>query len=514
MSHINKYEDFLISAFKKIRDKEGEKTIFKIINALYENFKKNEYEEKYTFKINKNRNLLCKKFLFQKILDQNLILIKKSIMIGRAKKEEKIIVPIPRNWACFLKGRKANISSYYYFFFLKELTFNTLRGVKEIFKLIKYKTNEEIFNSNYLLILSFPEKSLIQPKGGFTFINYLRKKSNNKIVNYQITNKKNSADFNLKEYPFFSIPPKNRLKFLNNSLFILFNAILNGLKGKWYFCYLLPEIIKLAYYNLLENKPKEIIFSQSSFIYRPIWTAFSKNSSLLYYSTNNINYVFSDLTNTGFYPGFKTMSWDKYYTFSNSHGVFLEKLGIKKNKILIEKNCIPLTDSNKKISIPKGFNVAIFSLEPFSDEYLSSIGRPLVFNNLNISKKIISDTLLWCQKNKANLIFKRKKNLDDKRINKVYDTFLKSLQNKIFFVDEDISVTKICKKVDCIISQPFTSTALFAREVNKPSIYYDSTHLFKKNQDASDGIELLQGKKQLYSWLNNIYFKSQKDEKN
>ena len=37
--------------------------------------------------------------------------------------------------------------------------------------------------------------------------------------------------------------------------------------------------------------------------------------------------------------------------------------------------------------MPKGFNVALFSLEPFSDEYLSSIGRPLVFNNLDISKK-------------------------------------------------------------------------------------------------------------------------------
>ena len=29
--------------------------------------------------------------------------------------------------------------------------------------------------------------------------------------------------------------------------------------------------------------------------------------------------------------------------------------------------------------------------------------------------------------------------------------------------------------------------------------------LFKKNQDASDGIEILQGKKQLHKWLDNIF---------
>ena len=45
MLYLNKHKKFLISAFKKIRDKEGEKTIFKIINALYENFKKNYCKE-------------------------------------------------------------------------------------------------------------------------------------------------------------------------------------------------------------------------------------------------------------------------------------------------------------------------------------------------------------------------------------------------------------------------------------------------------------------------------------
>lgn len=505
MNFLKKDKDVFLTAFKKVRKKEGEKIIFETIDSLYKNFIKNEKEKQYIFSINNTQKLFCKNFLFQKILDENLSLINKSIMIARAEVNNKMIIPIPISWFYFLKSKKAKISYLSLFFFLKNLFLNTFKGIREIFKLMKYETNEKIRNTNYLLVISFPEESLIQFKDSLTFINYLRKKSNNKIVNYQITNKKNSADFNLKEYPFFSISRKKRLKFFKNSLFILLNTILNALKGNWYFCYLLPEIIKLSYYKLIENKPKEIIFSQSSSIYRPIWTALCKNSSLLFYSTNNINYIFSDLTDGGIYPGFKSMSWNKYYTFSNSHKSFLEKCGINKKKILVEKNCIPFTDVNKKISLPKGFNVAVFSLEPFSDEYLSSIGRPLVFNNLDISRKIISDTLLWCEKNKANLIFKRKKSLDKIRINKAYDNFLKSLENKIFFIDKDISVTKICKKVDCIISQPFTSTALFAREVKKPSIYYDSTCLFKKNQVASDGIKLLQGTKQLYKWLNDIF---------
>ena len=34
MSHLNKHDDFFLSAFKKARNKEGEKTIFKTIDDL------------------------------------------------------------------------------------------------------------------------------------------------------------------------------------------------------------------------------------------------------------------------------------------------------------------------------------------------------------------------------------------------------------------------------------------------------------------------------------------------
>ena len=161
MSHLNKHDDFFLSAFKKARNKEGEKTIFKTIDDLYKNFVKNENEEKYILRINKTQKLFCKNFLFQKILDENLVLINKSIMIAGAEENKKIIVPIPISWFYFLKSKKAKINSLFLLFFLKNLILNILRGIKEIFKLKKYKTKKKINEDSYLTILSFPTESLI-----------------------------------------------------------------------------------------------------------------------------------------------------------------------------------------------------------------------------------------------------------------------------------------------------------------------------------------------------------------
>ncbi len=501
MLYLNKHKKFLISAFKKIRDKEGEKTIFKIINALYENFKKNECKEKYLFKINKTQKIYCKDFLFQKILDENLIQIKKSIMLSKALKNKKMVIPIPISWFFFLRSKGVNISYLFVIFFFKNLTLNLLRGIKEFFKLINYETNQKINNSKYVTILSFPKKSLIQSNKGVTFIDYLRKKNDLKIINFQIIKEKNSADFNLDKYPFFPIPPSKKIEFILNSFFILFRVIINTLKGNWFFCYLFPEIIKLAYYNLTENKPKEIIFSQSNFIYRPLWTALSNNASLLFYSTNTGPFILRDGTSSQIYPGYLSMNYDRYYTFSNAHKNYLKSL--KKKNIIKEKKCIPFVDENIIFKTPRGFNIALFVLQPFSESYLASIGRPINFSSYEISKKIVEDLLHWCKKKDANLLLKNKRVLADYKINKDWNNFLKN--KKIYFVNPNLSPLKICRKSDCVISQPFTSSALFGREVKKPSIFYDATSFFKKKQDAADGIRILQGKNELFNWLDKVY---------
>jgi hypothetical protein len=48
---------------------------------------------------------------------------------------------------------------------------------------------------------------------------------------------------------------------------------------------------------------------------------------------------------------------------------------------------------------------------------------------------------------------------------------------------------------------PFTSTALIARNMGKPSIYYDPTGNLQKDDRAAHGIPIVSGVSELETWL-------------
>ena len=51
---------------------------------------------------------------------------------------------------------------------------------------------------------------------------------------------------------------------------------------------------------------------------------------------------------------------------------------------------------------------------------------------------------------------------------------------------------------------PFTSTALIARELGRPSCYYDPTGLVQKDDRAAHGIEIVSGREELARWLGSV----------
>ena len=48
---------------------------------------------------------------------------------------------------------------------------------------------------------------------------------------------------------------------------------------------------------------------------------------------------------------------------------------------------------------------------------------------------------------------------------------------------------------------PFTSTALIAKEMGKPTAYYDPLGLLQKDDRAAHGIDILSGMDELEGWL-------------
>ena len=55
-----------------------------------------------------------------------------------------------------------------------------------------------------------------------------------------------------------------------------------------------------------------------------------------------------------------------------------------------------------------------------------------------------------------------------------------------------------------MISSPYTSTAVIANEMGKPSVYYDPSKLLQKGDPASHGIMVIQSELELDEWLNSL----------
>lgn len=98
--------------------------------------------------------------------------------------------------------------------------------------------------------------------------------------------------------------------------------------------------------------------------------------------------------------------------------------------------------------------------------------------------------------------WKRKRNIGD-IAHLFYRKLLDDLSklNHVRLIDPDISAISVIEKSCAVISMPYTSTALIARELGKPSIYFDPTGLLQKNDRAAHGIPVISSQVDLAFWL-------------
>jgi polysaccharide biosynthesis PFTS motif protein len=70
-------------------------------------------------------------------------------------------------------------------------------------------------------------------------------------------------------------------------------------------------------------------------------------------------------------------------------------------------------------------------------------------------------------------------------------------------IDPSQSTIRLIESAKYVICFPFTSVALQADEMGKKVAYYDPVSWVDKNDPASNGIPLIQGKAKLLEWMEN-----------
>ena len=78
-------------------------------------------------------------------------------------------------------------------------------------------------------------------------------------------------------------------------------------------------------------------------------------------------------------------------------------------------------------------------------------------------------------------------------------------------VAPEFSAIRVIQASCAVISMPFTSTALIARSLGVPSVYYDPSGIVKRDDRAAHGIEILIGRHELERWLKETVFPQARD---
>jgi polysaccharide biosynthesis PFTS motif protein len=113
--------------------------------------------------------------------------------------------------------------------------------------------------------------------------------------------------------------------------------------------------------------------------------------------------------------------------------------------------------------------------------------------------RFLNDLVYVAQRLNVVLLHKPKRNLPIEERTPRYASLLQELINHPNYqrIDAEVSPHQLIMEADLVISVPITSTALIAKNLGKPSIYYDSIGKLDSSDPVLRNIELIQNPKDL-----------------
>jgi len=285
-----------------------------------------------------------------------------------------------------------------------------------------------------------------------------------------------------------------------------FIALMDCLRGRWWHAFLLNQSALSAQVRLLPKKTLacEYLFHNSGFIYRPLWTydAEKVGSKIIFYfySTNCENFKTSEAEASIPY-GWKAMSWPRYLVWDDWQADFVKR-SVGNGCEISVVGSIWFQSGMGEIEEIVNPSIAVFDVTPRRKSQYITLGLGNEFYTPGVANLFLQQVsnAIWQQKLLMN--WKRKRSVG-RIAHPLYRKMSDQLGkvNHVRIVDPDISAVVIIEKSTAVISMPFTSTALIAREMGKPSVYFDPTGLLQKNDRAAHSIPVLSNQIELEIWI-------------
>ena len=490
---------------------------------ILEKFSKNRPMSSHIFGTAINRSeLVLVQYLNHRFLNNTKL--NKSILYSLGKPNSAIVFPMPREWFGVLEESGLKVGRFrssclwtglmflFYLYGLGIIGKNILQSISEIIRPVYAGLGRYVYFDG-LAVNNVPNSE--NENKSRDIISWYRqwdgreKKLDSMCHNVQGLEPSMIGTVHVKPLS-STIPPINRISGLVRYIIWAFKAVFLSLadllRGRWWHALLLNQAADAALVDCIavNRLAREYLYHNSSWVYRPLLTyEVEAKGSLItfyFYSTNCEGFKrptgYINPTN-----GWKKASWPRYLTWNEEQSDFIKR-SVDVYPTIIVVGCIWFSDCDKDFHPALSKNIAMFDVTPARISWYIEFVIGFDFYTTEVCAKFNWDIQQASLERGYSVLFKQKRKLGSLSDSRYRDSCEKLvLEKNVQSVDADISAIRVIEKADIVISMPFTSTAIIAREMNKPSAFYDPLGLCQKDDRAAHGIPILQCKSELDAWI-------------
>jgi len=300
------------------------------------------------------------------------------------------------------------------------------------------------------------------------------------------------------------------IKYMAQAIYLLVPyTLVNLLLFRWWNIALLRESLYMKLFDLGGRSGlDEYWFHFSHQIYRPLWTyAAEKNGDRLifYFYSCHIS-TYKEDKGYSVPPEFwQVMNWPEYFVWNESHASYI-KSEIKFDSQIRVVGPIWYQDrSELKLDSFRKPTIVAFDIQPYREFFSYTFASAQRYTyDYKVPVSFLKDIQEVSEEFGYDLAFKRKR--DVSMLNKKYISFIGSLLSKknVLEIEPSISAFRVSRMADIVISMPYTSTAVVAKNCGKVSIFYDPLNKLQDDDRASHGLETIKGKEELVNFISRL----------
>ena len=445
--------------------------------------------------------------------------LNKSLLISLGKKNGRMVHPLPEIWRGKIRSlgwRVSEIKSalmWQGFLFLCFgyggflLTKKVFLGITTSFSKIPDNPGRSVY------FAGLTKNNLPQQEDGdnYDIISwYLQWQGRQTGIQTIGHNVKDIPEFKIKEVNIRYTDPLAPLRGLVTNLWLFswgFGAacicLLDWLQGRWWSPLMFGPCVQSF---IAKHQPTFAIdyLFHNSYSRKPLWLyeveAKGAKTTLYFYSTNNNSFKTKEgYQSTPAY--YRNMNFSRYLVWDQEQADYVRRCAGNEARIEIVG---PIWHSDSTAILPEltSRTVAVFDIQPKRKSVYEVLGSPLEYYTPAVGIKFLNDIHEAVVKYNWIMAWKGKRKLplsQNRQIAKSYDSACERLaaSPNMLVIDPDHAAARLIEKSTLVISMPFTSTALIAKNLGVPSYYYDPSGIIQKGDRAAHGIPVISGLSEL-----------------